>query len=1346
MNLEKPLNFLHIIKVNLAVACGFVVLGYFGALLNTPPSNASPVWPPAGLALAAVLVSGKRSIPGVFLGALILNTYTHLDFSTPESIVPTLLSAAFISLGSSAQAFFGASSIHYFLGKHDPLIEDSKIIRFFLLAAPASCIVSPTVGNATIFFQGFITLDDIPISWITWWVGDCIGVIIFTPIILAFIAKPKNLWKLRQKTVSYPLLGMFLLVVSIFLYNQQQEADRTALVFERQVNKFHSIFNNAILHHVEINQILKSFFDSSQFVTEQQFHDFTQSILKKTDSIQALEWISYVPSSLRKQYESPEHAGIIIRQPNLNNQMVPASERSEYFPVTYVQPLQQNRRAQGFDNSTNPIALRALLEAKASGKTIITEPLQLVQDLEKKTGFVLYSPVYEKKSPSESSISNSNNALKGYTACVFRMEDEIKTVFSDFPDVQLYIKIEDQGHTLFSNFPDSELAQLNLLSLQKTRQIAVANRIWSVTYQPAADFYHTQVSWTIWWLFLGGLTITSLTGIGLLMLIGRTLRTEELVRTRTLDLVKSEERWQFALEGSRDVVWDWNVATDEIFFSSRLKNMLGYQQNELMSKFKDWGKLIHPDDREHVYLELYRYFDQQTPYYETEHRMLCKDGSYKWLLDRGKVVTWSENNKPERMIGTHMDITERKLAEEQQQLSSRVFNETKEGIIITDANGLIVDVNPAFCDITGYTRAEVIDQNPSILSSGKHGTQFYAEMWKALLEEGHWQGEVWNRNKEGELYAELLNISSILDKKGNILHYVGLFSDITKAKKQQEALVLMAHYDVLTKLPNRVLLADRFLQATAHSIRHENLLAVCFLDLDNFKPVNDSFGHETGDQLLIEVAKRIKNHIRNEDTVSRQGGDEFVLLLGDIESIVQCELMLERILESLAQPYTINDLSLSISASIGFSVYPKDNADLDTLMRHADQAMYQAKITGRNCFFQFNAEQDQQTIQKNVQLKEIKQALSNQQFCLYYQPKVNMATGNVFGAEALIRWLHPVHGLIPPIKFLPVIEGTELEFVFGNWVINEALKQLKDWNEQGLDLEVSVNVSSYYLQHPTFLADLEHTLSLYPEVDSNSLQLEILESSALGDLQSVSSIINQCINDLGVNIALDDFGTGYSSLTHMKNLPAETIKIDQSFVRDMLDDPNDYAIIDGVIGLANSFNRNVIAEGVETSEIGLMLLIMGCQEAQGYGIARPMPAEEIKNWLTNYTPNQVWLSFADKSPTHKERKTGVLSLSVNHWVNKLETNINSTTDNIEHWPVMNNAKCHCGIWIKRESQESLFDSEWMDKLNKEHNVLHHLAMHLKLKYQSGEIDLARNGLGNIRKISDKISTILEHQA
>ena len=612
-------------------------------------------------------------------------------------------------------------------------------------------------------------------------------------------------------------------------------------------------------------------------------------------------------------------------------------------------------------------------------------------------------------------------------------------------------------------------------------------------------------------------------------------------------------------------------------------------------------------------------------------------------------------------------------------------------------------------------------------------------MWQSVNEVGHWQGELWNRTKQGELYAELLNISSLTNDHDEVTHYVGVFSDITRSKRHQDQLNLMAHYDVLTKLPNRALFIDRFHQSIAHSKRTGHQLAICFLDLDDFKPVNDNYGHEVGDRLLIKVAQRITSCIRDEDTVSRQGGDEFAILLNDIKSASQYEGTMTRIHLALAEPYLIDDIQHEITASSGITLYPLDDGDIDTLLRHADHAMYHSKLLGKHRFQLYSPDSDQRIIQKNLQLDEIERALVNHEFQLYYQPKVNMATGDVFGVEALIRWIHPEKGVISPLDFLPSIDGTALEVKIGEWVIKEALQNLDNWQQQGVKLEVSVNISSNHLLSSDFFVQLEKLLTEHPSINSHYLQLEILESSALGDITTITRIIETCQNKLGVSFSLDDFGTGYSSLTHLRSLPVDTIKIDQSFVRDMLDDPSDYSIIEGVIALTNTFNRNVIAEGVESANHGLILLLMGCEKAQGYAIAKPMPADLFLQWLTNYVPNKNWLLYASQHRNHKENSLEIFRLISERWKDKLREVILSSPNDGIPWPIIDSKLSHCGNWIHRKKQERLFKKRELRQLKQAHDESHVIAKTMQRKYQAGEIETAHTILTELELAFNKLA-------
>jgi diguanylate cyclase (GGDEF)-like protein/PAS domain S-box-containing protein len=569
------------------------------------------------------------------------------------------------------------------------------------------------------------------------------------------------------------------------------------------------------------------------------------------------------------------------------------------------------------------------------------------------------------------------------------------------------------------------------------------------------------------------------------------------------------------------------------------------------------------------------------------------------------------------------EIRKRKQVEEAQRMATSVFSNTQEGILITDAQGYIIDANPAFASITGYGRDEVLGKKPSLLKSGLHDARFYETMWQTINKQGFWRGEVWNRKKGGEIFAEWLTISAVTNQQAKVTHYIGTSSDITQLKEQERKLELIAHYDPLTGVPNRILLADRMHLAIAQTKRENCLMAVGYLDLDGFKPVNDKLGHAAGDQLLIEIALRIKNTLREGDTIARLGGDEFVFLLVGLEKVEDCELTLHRLLEVICEPVVLKNQTVCVSASIGISIFPEDNTDPDTLLRHADQAMYQAKQEGKNCFHIYNLELDRQLHSHREALNRIELALENQEFELFFQPKVDMQQGIVFGAEALIRWRHPDRGLVMPCDFLPLIANHDIATKIDTWVIENALRQMETWQNQGLQLQISVNVTARSLQTDDFVLKLYYAFERFPTVKPDHFELEILENQAISDLSLTSRIIKEC-QALGVQFALDDFGTGYSSLSYLRHLAVETLKIDQTFVRDMLVDEDDLAIVHGVISLAQTFQRDIIAEGVESIEHGISLLHMGCYLAQGYGIAKPMPASELAPWIEQWQAPAEW--------------------------------------------------------------------------------------------------------------------------
>jgi len=663
------------------------------------------------------------------------------------------------------------------------------------------------------------------------------------------------------------------------------------------------------------------------------------------------------------------------------------------------------------------------------------------------------------------------------------------------------------------------------------------------------------------------------------------------------------------------------------------------------------------------------------------------------------------------------------VAEKSLKLHATAFRSAHDGITLTDASGNILEVNPAFSRITGWERSEVIGRNPRVLKSGRHDREFYQAMWKSINETGNWRGEIWNRNKYGEVYPELLSISAVNDEvSGNLTNYVAVFADIGRIKAQERQLTQMAYFDALTELPNRSLLADRLDQAIAQTRRSTELLAVCYLDLDGFKPINDTWGHDAGDRVLVEIANRLKDALRGGDTVARMGGDEFALLLLGLGSVEECDEALKRILQLIAKPLACLPEPVAVSASIGVTLFPIDGADPDTLMRHADQAMYQAKQAGKNSHHVFDAELDRSARSRFDRMARIHQALDDGEFLLYYQPKVDMRKGCVVGVEALIRWNHPERGIVPPIEFLPMVEDDELIILIGDWVIGTALAQMEEWLRAGLNFKVSVNVAARQMQAHDFVEKLKTALQRHPAVSRN-LELEALETAALEDVAKTSRVIEEC-RELGVEFSLDDFGTGYSSLTYLKRLPADTIKIDQSFVREILNDQNNLVIVQGVIGMARAFQRKVIAEGVETIDHGRLLMMLNCDQAQGYGVSKPMPADQVVSWVQSWRPDPVWQEI--RSLYWQEADYPLFNAEVEHrnWVAQLVYAAQEAQP-VPQMQLCSNKDCRFGRWYHGSGHARYAQSPAFVAIDEPHARVHDLALRIDQLWRDGHVDDAR---------------------
>ena len=599
---------------------------------------------------------------------------------------------------------------------------------------------------------------------------------------------------------------------------------------------------------------------------------------------------------------------------------------------------------------------------------------------------------------------------------------------------------------------------------------------------------------------------------------------------------------------------------------------------------------------------------------EDEVEIECFDGTHKIILNSALPLHKSDGGAGGAII-VNQDITGRKRAEDALRVAAATF-ETHEAILITDANANIIRVNRAFQETTGYSAEEVLGKNPRILSSGRQDKAFYAEMWRQLLTAGSWTGEMWDRRKNGQVYPKWLTITAIKNERGETTEYVAIFSDITARKQAEEEIRNLAFYDALTKLPNRRLLMDRFHLALSVSARSHHYGAVLFLDMDKFKVLNDTLGHDHGDLMLVEVAKRIQLCVREVDTVARLGGDEFVVLLEEVdagaeEASQKVALIAEKIRAALAVPYQIKGHEHHSSPSIGVCLYRGNEESVDALLKHADLAMYQAKEAGRNTVRFFDPAM-QHAVEMHAALEaDLRRALPNRELRLYYQVQVDSEL-RPLGAEALVRWMHPKRGMVSPAQFIPVAEESSLIFDVGHWVLETACKQLALWGkrEQTRALELAVNVSAQQFRKHDFVENVAAVIRAY-QVNPACLKLELTESVILADVADVVTKMH-ALKALGIKLSMDDFGTGYSSLSYLKQLPLDQIKIDQGFVRDIATDPNDAVMVQTIIDMAQNFSLNVIAEGVETEAQLNFLKQNGCMVYQGYLFSKPVPIEEFE--------------------------------------------------------------------------------------------------------------------------------------
>jgi diguanylate cyclase (GGDEF)-like protein/PAS domain S-box-containing protein len=696
---------------------------------------------------------------------------------------------------------------------------------------------------------------------------------------------------------------------------------------------------------------------------------------------------------------------------------------------------------------------------------------------------------------------------------------------------------------------------------------------------------------------------------------------DELQRLRSL-LISAEE----ALRRSRGELaraqqlaqlggWQMEIDSGELLCSREALKILGLEipaQQTTTVSLERFLNAVHNNDRELVQSSIARAI-QDGERLDIEHRILLSGGTQRIVHQLGDSEKDADGTVI-RLVVTLQDITERLESEEQMRLLARVFENTIEGIMVTDSGGVIRMINSAFSAITEYSAEDVIGNTPRILRSGLHSPEFYADMWQELIKNGHWQGEIWNRRRGGEAYPEWLTITAIKDQQERTTHYVGVFHDITEIKRNEEKIVYQAYHDALTGLPNRTLFNDRLTMAVAHAQRKNQGLAVLFLDLDNFKQVNDSLGHAVGDLLLQSVARRLTRWLREEDTVARIGGDEFIILLQGTSGPDFAVHVAKRILASVSEPVVVKEHELYVTACVGITLYPHDGKDIETLVANADIAMYRAKDEGRGSYKLFTAEMNEQVMTRLTMESKLRKALERDELEVYYQPKVDLASGQIAGVEALVRWQSREQGLIMPEKFIPLAEETGLIVPLGEWVLQTACHHAKEWHELGFNnLQVSVNLSPRQFQQKNLVEMVRSTLEAC-DLPARYLDLEVTENVLMHSIEQATETLRR-LSELGVQLSMDDFGRGYSSLYYLKHFRMQTLKIDRLFMSDVVGDPDDASIVNTIISISRSLNLKVVAEGVETREQLEFLRERDCDQMQGFLFSKAIPAAALTEVL-----------------------------------------------------------------------------------------------------------------------------------
>ncbi|MGE0483018.1 MAG: EAL domain-containing protein [Gammaproteobacteria bacterium] len=1121
---------LHLSRVFVLTGLGYYVAAKLGLLLAVPPSNAAAVWPAAGVALFCVLRFGNRALPAILLGGILSRADHYLDTSAGDALLSSLAVDACISLGAMVQAWVGARLVRATLARDPGLLSERNILLFGLLGGPLACVVSPTIANAGLWLTGVVPTADLPLAWATWWIGDAIGVLVAAPILLGCVDGSRNHWRNRLHTVALPLVVCVLVAFVGFRWSNSTEMRHVESRFERDAREFMAELQADIENHMTEALAVKDFFDATPVVSAEAFRRFVEPKLARLPALGALEWIEHVPAEEKAAFE--QASGRAIAPPT----GAPATAAA-YDVIRYVVPLAGNEAALGFDINNNPRAHATARAACESGEVRASGGIRLVQETDDRVGVVFYAPVY---TATGDGAAPACADLRGYATSVYRLERQVDRVVARYPHLRLTVAID--GETVYQTPGRADTAYdlPSRFSFGYSRDLDIAGRDWRLSFAPDGAFIAAYASWTMWLVIIAGLFFVSLIGMGLLMLSGRAMRTEELVVTRTRELHgEVRERQHVAALLALE-----NRLLQLVTRRSQLDQLLdgivrGYAESE-------------PGVRCVILLA----GDPDQPL-----RVAASSG-----FDDDCVAAITAQDAGWSFCGSDEAFAARRP----------VTRTALRG----DAHWQALHPLLERCDIGATLATPIVGSGDDVLGTLN---LFFAAA-----------GEPAPAHRETA--ERLANIASI-----GILH-----------RQTESQLSYQARHDALTGLLNRAAF-ERHLQALVpvaadSTVEH----AFFFLDLDQFKIVNDTCGHNAGDELLRQLAGVILGEIRRSDTLARLGGDEFAVLVENC-SIDQASRAAHAI-RNAVQDYKFHweDRVFRVGVSIGVAAVDQSVANVAELLQRADAACYMAKELGRNRIHVYQSDDESiARLQGEMQwVTRIQKALEEDRLVLFAQPIAPLRGDMASHHEILVRLVNDQGDMVPPGAFLPAAERYNLIGAVDRWVVGRTLRVLADYPHLvGADGFVSINLSGQSLADDQLLEFIETELRR-GGIPGRNLCFEITETATISNLNVARAFMAR-LKSFGCRFALDDFGSGLSSFGYLKTLNVDYLKIDGVFVKDIVDDPIDHAMVRSINEIGQVMGMRTIAEFVENDEIKGMLREIGVDYAQGYGVGRPRPLDDI---------------------------------------------------------------------------------------------------------------------------------------